>query len=69
MDLHARIIAAIIDYHGDLVFDSSKPDGTPRKLLNTSRLDGLGWKARITLAAGMEDTYRWFVEHHAEFRQ
>ncbi|WP_274425379.1 GDP-L-fucose synthase family protein [Chelativorans sp. YIM 93263] len=55
----ARLIASIVGYDGDFVFDSSKPDGTPRKLLDTSRLGALGWRAKITLEDGVRDLYRW----------
>jgi GDP-L-fucose synthase len=57
----AQAIARITGFHGRLVFDSSKPDGTPRKLLDVSRLEALGWKARIPLEEGIAGTYRWFV--------
>lgn len=57
----AHAIARITRYHGRLVFDPSKPDGTPRKLLDVSRLEGLGWKARIPLEAGIAGTYRWYL--------
>ena len=56
----AREIAAIVGYHGTFRFDTSKPDGPPQKLLDTSRLDRLGWKPRIALKAGLEDAYRWY---------
>lgn len=59
----ARLIAEVVGYRGDLVFDPTKPDGTPRKLLDVSRLSGMGWTARIGLREGLEETYRWFVEH------
>ena len=49
----------------ELVFDTSKPDGTPRKLLDVSRLNALGWKASIGLREGIESTYAWFLEHSA----
>ncbi|MFO1467183.1 MAG: GDP-L-fucose synthase, partial [Steroidobacteraceae bacterium] len=49
-----------VGYTGRLEFDASKPDGTPRKLLDTSRLSALGWKPRITLAQGISDTYAWY---------
>ena len=58
----ARLIAAIVGFKGDLVFDSSKPDGTPRKLLDVSRLDALGWHARIRLEAGIRQTHAWYCE-------
>lgn len=57
----ADLIRKVVGYEGELRFDSSKPDGTPRKLLDVSRLHGLGWRARISLAAGIRETYKWFV--------
>jgi GDP-L-fucose synthase len=56
----AAMIARVVDYHGELRYDSSKPDGTPRKLLDVSRLEALGWKARIRLEEGIASTYSWF---------
>lgn len=58
----ARLIAEVVGYGGDLVFDTSRPDGTPRKLLDVSRLRALGWSARTPLRAGIERTYADFVE-------
>lgn len=58
----AEIIGAIAGYRGRLVFDSSKPDGTPRKLLDVSRVGALGWKARIPLREGLKSTYEWYLE-------
>ena len=51
----------VVGFEGDLVFDTSKPDGTPRKLMDVSRLERLGWKARISLEEGLADTYDWFL--------
>jgi GDP-L-fucose synthase len=62
------IIMSVIGYSGRLIFDSSKPDGTPRKLLDVSRLTGLGWQPRIALEDGIAQTYAWFTEHFAEAR-
>ena len=59
----AETLCEVIGYKGELVFDSSKPDGTPRKLLDVSRLQTLGWQARIGLKAGLAETYQWFVEN------
>ncbi len=59
----AMLIKAIVGFQGGILWDSSKPDGTPRKLLDVSRLNALGWKARIGLREGIEKTYRWFLEH------
>jgi GDP-L-fucose synthase len=64
----AETVAEVAGFKGRLVFDSSKPDGTPRKLLDTSRLTSLGWKPKIKLRAGIEQTYAWFKEHVAEAR-
>ena len=52
----AEMVAEVVGYRGAQVFDISKPDGTPRKLLDVSRLSGLGWKARIALADGLART-------------
>jgi GDP-L-fucose synthase len=64
----AELIAEISGFQGRVVFDSTKPDGTPRKLLDTSRLTALGWKPKIPLRAGIEQTYEWFQQHVAEAR-
>jgi GDP-L-fucose synthase len=64
----AETIMSAIGYSGSLTFDHSKPDGTPRKLLDVSRLQGLGWRPRISLRAGIESTYAWFKEHAADAR-
>jgi GDP-L-fucose synthase len=64
----AEMVATVSGFQGRLVFDSTKPDGTPRKLLDTSRLTSLGWKPKITLKTGIEQTYAWFKEHVADAR-
>ena len=64
----AETVASVAGFHGRLEFDPSKPDGTPRKLLDTSRLTALGWTPKIKLKAGIEDTYAWFKDHVAEAR-
>ena len=61
----AELIAEITGFRGRIVQDTSKPDGTPRKLLDVSRLNALGWRARINLREGLEQTYRWFTTHIA----
>lgn len=55
----AETIADVVGYTGTIVFDPSKPDGTPRRLLDVSRLRALGWSPRIPLREGLEATYRW----------
>lgn len=59
----AKIIAQIIGYKGNIEFDTIKPDGTPRKLMDVSRLAQLGWKYKTELEEGIEKTYRWFLEN------
>jgi GDP-L-fucose synthase len=64
----AELVVSAIGYRGRLIFDSTKPDGTPRKLLDVSRLTDLGWRAKIPLKNGIERTYAWFKEHSADAR-
>ena len=64
----AHLIREVVGYTGTLSFDPSKPDGTPRKLLDVSKAAGLGWTASIALRDGVESTYRWFLEHHTDAR-
>ncbi|MFW8159833.1 GDP-L-fucose synthase, partial [Klebsiella pneumoniae] len=59
----AETISKVVGYQGEVVFDSTKPDGTPRKLLDVSRLEGLGWKHQIHLEAGLARTYEWFLNN------
>ncbi len=56
----AELTKEVVDYSGKIVWDSSKPDGTPRKLLDVSRINGLGWKYRIELHSGLQSTYTYF---------
>jgi GDP-L-fucose synthase len=58
----AELVGDVTGFAGRIAFDTSKPDGTPRKLLDVSRLAGLGWKARTPLRDGVESTYRWYLE-------
>jgi GDP-L-fucose synthase len=60
----AGMIVDVVGYEGELVFDTSRPDGTPRKLVDVSRLNALGWNATINLRAGLEMTYRSFLLGH-----
>jgi GDP-L-fucose synthase len=61
-------VRQIVYPEAQLLFDSSKPDGTPRKLLDVSRLHALGWRHRIGLREGIETSYAWFLAHHEEAR-
>jgi GDP-L-fucose synthase len=64
----AETMAQVTGFGGRLVFDASKPDGTPRKLLDVSRLKGLGWDARIGLEEGLRNAYAWYLENAAVAR-
>jgi GDP-L-fucose synthase len=64
----ARLIAKVIGFDGRFVFDVSKPDGTPRKLLDVSRIKSLGWEPRISLREGLTETYRWYREQENDAR-
>ena len=59
----AETIAEVVGFDGEIHFDTSKPDGTPRKLLDVSRLSDLGWKSTIQLKDGIQRTYHWFLSH------
>jgi GDP-L-fucose synthase len=59
----AETVRQVVGYDGELTWDTSKPDGTPRKLLDVSRLTALGWQAQIQLEEGLTHTYAWFREH------
>ncbi|NUP57267.1 MAG: GDP-L-fucose synthase [Gemmatimonadaceae bacterium] len=61
----ARMMKAVVGFEGEIRQDTTKPDGTPRKLLDVSRLTSLGWTAKMPLAAGLAETYGWFCEHAA----
>jgi GDP-L-fucose synthase len=64
----AETISKVVGFEGKIEFDPSKPDGMPRKLLDLSRINALGWQASITLEEGIRDTYRWFLENQASIR-
>ena len=64
----AETMKQVVGFGGELVFDTSKPDGTPRKLMDVSRLERMGWKASIGLKDGLTDTYSWFLEHDSKLR-
>ncbi|EHM45356.1 GDP-L-fucose synthase [Yokenella regensburgei] len=64
----AHTLAKVVGFQGEVVFDASKPDGTPRKLLDVSRLHQLGWYHEVTLEAGLASTYQWFLANQQRFR-
>jgi nucleoside-diphosphate-sugar epimerase len=64
----ARLVAGVVGYEGRIETDPTRPDGTPRKLMDVSRLAAMGWRARIPLAQGIAATYRWYLDHHTQAR-
>jgi GDP-L-fucose synthase len=60
----AALIAEVVGFKGEIVTDPSKPDGTPRKLLDVGKLQALGWRSKITLKQGLAGTYQWFANHY-----
>ena len=64
----AEMVRDAVYPEAQLKFDTSKPDGAPRKLLNVTRLHDLGWRHRIALREGIASTYQWFLDHHDEAR-
>jgi len=64
----AILIGEVVGYQGNVTFDSSKPDGAPRKLMDSSRLEKMGWKAGIGLREGLVDAYKWFLDNQDKFR-
>lgn len=64
----AENIKNVVDYQGELKFDTTKPDGTPRKLLDVSKLESAGWKAKVELQDGISSTYEWFLQNEKLIR-
>jgi GDP-L-fucose synthase len=64
----AQLVRSVVGFAGELQFDSTKPDGTPRKLLDVSRMSALGWAPRIALEEGVAASYRWFLDHQGDYR-
>ena len=64
----AELVREVVDYGGEIRYDPTKPDGSPRKLLAVARLHALGWRARIPLRDGVVSTYQWFLDHQASAR-
>jgi len=65
----AEIIQKTVGHKGEIVWDSSKPDGTPRKLMDSSKMNAVGWNAGIVLDKGIENTYQWFLENQENFKE
>jgi GDP-L-fucose synthase len=64
----ANTMARVVGFEGDIEFDTSKPDGTPRKLLDASLLSSLGWQYSVELEQGLGMTYQWFLDNSDELR-
>ena len=64
----AETIAKVTNFKGELEFDATKPDGAPRKLMDVSRLELLGWKASVSLEEGLKQAYQWFLDNQDNFR-
>lgn len=64
----AETIAKVVGFDGEICFDTSKPDGTPQKLLDISRISALGWSAKISMEEGLKHTYQWFLENRESLR-
>ncbi len=65
----AQLVSEAVGYTGDISFNTQMPDGAPRKLMNVSLLEKLGWKAKVDLKSGLAEAYQWFLEHQQDFRQ
>ena len=64
----ADMVRDVVGFDGEIVYDASKPDGTPRKLVDTSKINALGWQAKTGLRDGIENTYRWFLDNVEKLR-
>ncbi|RAI91671.1 GDP-L-fucose synthase family protein [Algoriphagus yeomjeoni] len=65
----AELIQKTVGHTGEIVWDSSKPDGTPRKLMDVSKMEQAGWKAKVGLVEGIQRTYQWFLENQESFKE
>ena len=65
----AQTIQKVVGHEGAINWDATKPDGTPRKLLDVSKLNGLGWKAQVELEEGIKQTYDWFLQNQENFKE
>jgi len=64
----ATLVAEVVGYAGSFEYDTSRPDGTPRKLVDVTRLNELGWQSKISLREGVERTYAWYLENEDNLR-
>lgn len=64
----AELVMKITEYSGDIIWDSSKPDGTPRKLMDVSKMESFGWKSSTSLEKGIRETYQWFLTNQSSYK-
>ena len=65
----AEIIQKVIGHNGEIVWDADKPDGTPRKLMDVSRMHAIGWKHKVNLTSGIQETYNWFLKNAGKYKE
>jgi len=65
----AELIQKTVGHKGEILWDSSKPDGTPRKLMNVDKMKNAGWKASTNLEEGIKKTHQWFLENENKFKE
>jgi GDP-L-fucose synthase len=65
----AELIQKTVGHHGEIIWDSTKPDGTPKKLMDVSKMKQQGWSAKISLEEGIHSTYEWFLEHANTYKE
>lgn len=65
----ALLIQKAVGHQGEIIWDSTKPDGTPRKLMDVSKMNDMGWSAKTDLATGIQKTYQWFIENQDKFKE
>jgi GDP-L-fucose synthase len=65
----AHTLKKVVGYEGDIMWNTQYPDGTPQKLLDVSKINDLGWKAKTSLEEGLDITYKWFVENYNNIRK
>jgi GDP-L-fucose synthase len=65
----AEIIQQAVGHQGDIIWDSTKPDGTPRKFMDVSKMHALGWKHEVDLEHGIQKTYDWFLENVNKYKE
>ena len=69
LSYHLKIIQKITGHKGDIIWDATKPDGTPRKLMDVSKMKAIGWQYSTALEAGIQKTYTWFLENINNFKE